>query len=101
MGLTKNDMKRRSTTLVGFSGETKKTIGEISFSTYAQGLNLLKKFLVIDGESTYNIIMRRSWIDDLRTILSTCHQVIKFPTPWGVQKIFGDQNIEGNATRYA
>lgn len=91
MGLAESDMIRKSTTLVGFSEKTKKTIGEISLP--AQGVNLLQKFLIIDGDSTYNIIMGRPWIQDLRAVPSTYHQVIKFPTLWGVQKIHGDQNI--------
>lgn len=28
----------------------------------------------------------------MKAILSTCHQVIKFPSPCGVQKILGDQS---------
>lgn len=39
MGLAESDMVKRSTTLVGFSSETKKTIGKISLLTYAHGLN--------------------------------------------------------------
>ena len=93
MGLAEDDMIKKTTTLVGFSGETKRTIGEITLPTYAQGLNLLTKYVIIDGESTYNIIMGRPWIHDLKAVPSTYHQVIKFPTPWGVQKIQGDQSI--------
>lgn len=59
ISLAESDMVRKSTTLVGFSGKTKTTIGEISLPTYAQGVNLLEKFLIIDGESTYNIITGR------------------------------------------
>lgn len=58
IGLNEGDMNKRFT-LVGFSGETKRTIGDISLPTYAQSINLLQKFLVIDGKSTYNIIMER------------------------------------------
>lgn len=76
MGLAESDMIRKSTTLVGFTGETNKTTGEISLPIYAQGVNLLEKFLIIDGVSTYNIIMGRPWIHDLRVVPSTFHQVI-------------------------
>ena len=81
MGLTEDDMVKRTTTLVGFSGETKRTVGEITLPTYAQGLNLLTKYVVLDGDSTYNIILGRPWIHDLKAVPSTYHQVIKFPTP--------------------
>ena len=48
MGLTEADMVKKSTVLVGFSGETKRTMGEISLPTYAQGKNSLQKFVVIN-----------------------------------------------------
>ncbi|XP_074350042.1 uncharacterized protein LOC141689595 [Apium graveolens] len=83
IGLAESDMIKRSTTLVGFSGETKRTLGEITLPTYAQGVNLLEKFCIIDVDSSYNIIMRRPWMHNLKAVPSTYHQVLKFPTPWG------------------
>ena len=65
MGLIEADMVKKFTILVGFSGETKRTMGEISLPTYAQGMNSLQKFLVIDCQSMYNIILGRPWIHDL------------------------------------
>ncbi|XP_074336820.1 uncharacterized protein LOC141673994 [Apium graveolens] len=41
IGLAESDMLKRTTTLVGFSGETKRTMREIALPTYAQGVNLL------------------------------------------------------------
>ncbi|XP_017239352.2 uncharacterized protein LOC108212130 [Daucus carota subsp. sativus] len=91
MGLADSDMIKRSTILVGFSGETKKTLGEITLPVYTHGVNISTKFLIIDCDSTYNILMGRPWIHDMQAVPSTFHQVIKFPTPWGVQQIRGDQ----------
>ncbi|XP_074327866.1 uncharacterized protein LOC141665785 [Apium graveolens] len=51
MGLAESDMIKKSTTLVGFSGEIKRTLGEITLPTYAQGVNLLENF-IIDVDST-------------------------------------------------
>ncbi|XP_074341965.1 uncharacterized protein LOC141679363 [Apium graveolens] len=93
MGLAESDMIKKSTTLVGFSGETKRTLGEITLPTYAQGVNLLEKFCIIDVDSSYNIIMERPWIHNLKAVPSTYHQVLKFPTPWGAQEIRGHQNM--------
>ncbi|XP_074374437.1 uncharacterized protein LOC141714840 [Apium graveolens] len=93
IGLVESDMIKKSTTLVGFSGETKRTLGEITLPIYAQGVNLLEKFCIIDVDSSYNIIMGRPWIHNLQAVASTYHQVLKFPTPWGAQEIRGDQNM--------
>ncbi|XP_074376777.1 uncharacterized protein LOC141718291 [Apium graveolens] len=93
MGLAESDMIKKSTTLVGFSGETKRTLGEITLPTYAQEVNLLELFCIIDVDSSYNIIMGRPWIHNLKAVPSTYHQVLKFPTPWGAQEIRGDQTM--------
>ncbi|XP_074336603.1 uncharacterized protein LOC141673760 [Apium graveolens] len=60
MGLAESDMIKKSTKLVGFSGETKRILGEITLPMYVQGVNLLEKFCIIDVDSSYNIIMGRS-----------------------------------------
>ncbi|XP_074352622.1 uncharacterized protein LOC141691763 [Apium graveolens] len=73
MGLTESDMIKKSITLVGFSGEIKHTLGEITLPTYAQGVNLLDKFCIIDMDLSYNIIMGRPWIHNLKAVSSTYH----------------------------
>ena len=91
MGLTENDLIKKSTPLVGFSGEVKHTTGEIILTTYAGGINQQVKFLVLDCPSPYNCILGRPWIHAMKAVPSTYHQIIKFPTEWGVQEIRGDQ----------
>ncbi|XP_021773526.1 uncharacterized protein LOC110737475 [Chenopodium quinoa] len=90
MNIEEKDIINKSTMLVGFSGETKKTIGEIKLPTYVKGINLQVKFLVIDTLSSYNIIIGRPWIHEMKAIPSTYHQIIKFSTKWGIQEIKGD-----------
>ncbi|XP_074342386.1 uncharacterized protein LOC141679925 [Apium graveolens] len=93
MGLADSDMIKKLTILVGFSGEKKCKLGEITLPTYAQGVNLLEKFCIIDVDSSYNIIIGRPWIQNLKAVPSTYHQALKFPTPWGAQEIRGGQNM--------
>ncbi|XP_021714595.1 uncharacterized protein LOC110682521 [Chenopodium quinoa] len=90
MNIDEKNIVNKSTMLVGFSGETKKTSGEITLATYAKGINIQVKFLVIDTLSSYNMILGRPWIHEMKAIPSTYHQVIKFPTRWGIQEIRGD-----------
>ncbi|XP_074342010.1 uncharacterized protein LOC141679407 [Apium graveolens] len=71
MVLAESDMIKKSTTLVGFSGETKRILGEITLPTYAQRVNLLEKFCIVEVDSTYNIIMESPWIHNLKVIPST------------------------------
>nr|XP_033513545.1 uncharacterized protein LOC117278214 [Nicotiana tomentosiformis] len=39
----------------------------------------------------YNVILGRPWIHNMDVMPSTLHQVIKFPSKWGIQQIRGDQ----------
>jgi len=46
---------------------------------------------VIDADMAYNIILGRPWIHDMDVVPSILHQVIKFPSQWGIHQIRGDQ----------
>ncbi|XP_021845352.2 uncharacterized protein [Spinacia oleracea] len=91
MGLEEKNNVRRSTVLVGFSGESLRTVGEISLPTYVEGVYIMTKFNVVDCPSAYNVILGRPWIHKMKVVPSTYHQSIKFPTRWGVMEIKGQQ----------
>ncbi|XP_074283495.1 uncharacterized protein LOC141608044 [Silene latifolia] len=93
MGFNEKDLVQKAVPLVGFSGETKLSLGEIMIPTFVGGMNKQVRYLVIDGPSTYNVILGRPWIHEMKAVPSTYHQSLKFPSPWGVQEIQGDQNI--------
>ena len=81
MGLKDADILKVPKVLVGFSGETKYTIGEITLTTWAEGVNMTHKFNVIDCPSAYNVILGTPWIHKMKAVPSTYHQVVKFPSP--------------------
>ncbi|XP_074298583.1 uncharacterized protein LOC141629494 [Silene latifolia] len=93
MGFSEKDLVQKAVPLVGFSGETKQSLGEIVIPTFAGGMNKQVRYLVIDGPSTYNVILGRPWIHEMKTVPSMYHKSLKFPTLWGVQEIRGDQNV--------
>ncbi len=93
MGLKEADITRRCISLVGFSGESKTTIGETVLPIYAEGVNLYTKFVILDSPSVYNVILGRPWIHKMEAVPSTYHQIIKFPTKWGVKEIYGQQHV--------
>jgi hypothetical protein len=91
MNIPDSDIIRRSSALIGFSGEVKHTIGDIRLPIYIEGINTMQKFCVIDIASSYNVILGRPWIHELKAVPSTYHQCVKIPSPWGIIKITGDQ----------
>ena len=72
--------------LFGFNREQKFTLGDITLPVYTARVNLHITFVVLDSPSTYNVILGRLLIHAMRAIPSTFHQVIRFPTKWGVKK---------------
>ena len=49
------------------------------------------KFLVVDCESSYNMIQGCPLIHDMGAVPLTVHQMVNFPMPWGIRAIKGDQ----------
>ncbi|XP_019252730.1 PREDICTED: uncharacterized protein LOC109231525 [Nicotiana attenuata] len=79
-------------TLSGFDNSSVVTKGEVILTTFAEGVVKETKFQVVDMEMSYNMILGRPWIHEMDAVPSTLHQVIKFPSPWGICKIRGDQH---------
>ncbi|KAF2617112.1 hypothetical protein F2Q68_00040145 [Brassica cretica] len=77
--LEEGALTRRVTPLIGFSGEVKQTAGEITLPVYAEGVNMLTNILVVDCDSSYNMILGRPWIHGMGAV------------PWGIKAIGGDQ----------
>ena len=90
LGLEENTLTRKVNPLIGFSGEVKQIAGEVILPVYAEGVNMSTKFLVVDCQSAYNIILGRPWIHDMGAVPSTLYQMVKFRTPWGIRIIKGD-----------
>ncbi|XP_070057719.1 uncharacterized protein [Nicotiana tomentosiformis] len=80
----------KARSLSGFDNSTVITKGEIMLTTFVESVIKDTKFQVIDTDMAYNVILERPWIHDMDAVPSTLHQVIKFPSQWGIWKIRGD-----------
>ncbi|KAK9705346.1 hypothetical protein RND81_07G049900 [Saponaria officinalis] len=90
MSINEDQIVKKSDILVGFSGETKSTMGEIYLPTYTEGVSSYEKFGVLDCLSSYNAILGRPWIHNVKGIPSTHHQCVKVPISWGTATIKGE-----------
>ncbi|XP_070007716.1 uncharacterized protein [Nicotiana sylvestris] len=81
----------KARTLSSFDNLSAITKGEIVLTTFAEGVVKDSKFQVIEMDMAYNMILGRPWIHEMDVVLSTLHQVIKFPSQWLIGKIRGDQ----------
>ncbi|XP_074298859.1 uncharacterized protein LOC141629818 [Silene latifolia] len=91
MGFNKENRAKKFVPLVGFSGETAHSLGEITIPTFIQGVNKLARYLVIKCPSIYNVILGRPWLYQMKAISSTYNQCLKFPTPWRIVKVKEDR----------
>ncbi|XP_075074888.1 uncharacterized protein LOC107777974 [Nicotiana tabacum] len=81
----------RCITLTGFNNAVERTSGEIVLPILAIGVTLEMTFHVMDQDTAYNAIIGHPRLHTMRAVLSSLYQVIKFPTPWGVFSIRGEQ----------
>ncbi|XP_070020413.1 uncharacterized protein [Nicotiana sylvestris] len=79
-------------TLSGFDNSSVVTKGGVIRTIFAEGVVKDTKFQVVNMEMAYNMILGRPWIHEMDIGPSTLHQVIKFPSPWGICQIRGDQH---------
>ena len=50
------------------------------------------EFWVLHVSSTYNLILGRGWLHAMQAVVSTYHQVMRFPLVMGaIKEIWGDQ----------
>lgn len=53
------------------------------------------EFHVMNIDASFNLILGRRWIKQMRAVPSTFHQCIQFPYKGKVYRVFGDEPFEG------
>ena len=51
------------------------------------------RFLIVDAQSSYNMLLGRPSLNAIKAIPSAYHMMIKFPTASGVGMVQGDQRM--------
>lgn len=95
MKLGREAIENGSTKLIGFTGHQVFTL-EIKELPFIVGEHpceaiLSVKFLILEGESSHNAIIGWATLNRLRTLVSTYHLKMKFPTKAGIGEVKGDQ----------
>ena len=63
----------------------------VTIGDYPQQITKDVTFHVVDCSSAYNAIIGRPTLNSWKVVTSTYHQIIKFPTEYGVREIRGNQ----------
>ncbi|XP_050258795.1 uncharacterized protein LOC126703759 [Quercus robur] len=95
MRLGRDQLRPVNSPLVGFGGMKVQPVGTISLSVvvgaYPRQITKDVNFLVVDCPSSYNAIIGRPTLNSWKTVTSTYHLSVKFPTEHGVGQVQGDQ----------
>ncbi|XP_028116198.1 uncharacterized protein LOC114313965 [Camellia sinensis] len=77
--------------LFGFKVNPEYPLGKVTVAIRTGTKTLDMEFLVVKLPSSYNIIMRRTWLHAIQAVSSTYHQLLRFPTQHGIKQIRGSQ----------
>ena len=91
MNIEEAEIEHKPNKLSGFNGEVTPSLGIIELPVRAGDVNRMVEFTVLDCPSPFNAILGRPWIHGMRTVPSTYHLCVRYPTPNGIQEIRGSQ----------
>ncbi|XP_020208397.1 uncharacterized protein LOC109793340 [Cajanus cajan] len=86
LGIPEQELTPYDEPLVGFSGERVDTRGTIDLYTYFgddQRRRIKVRYVVVQANTSYNILLGRPSLNKLRAIVSTPHLAMKFPSEEG------------------
>ncbi|KAG6686591.1 hypothetical protein I3842_11G028100 [Carya illinoinensis] len=94
-GSSPSILRQASVPLKGFTGDVVQPMGVIPLSVLSgkapRTQVTMADFLVVKALSSYNAIVGRPTLNNLRVVTSTYHFKMKFPTNLGVGEIRGEQ----------
>ncbi|XP_028054237.1 uncharacterized protein LOC114258484 [Camellia sinensis] len=90
-GFTDSDLSPTDYPLFGFNANLEYPLGKITLPIRADTRSVDVEVLVVKLPSPYNLIMGRTWIHTMQAVPSTYHQLLCFPTEYGIEQIRGSQ----------
>ncbi|RRT70720.1 hypothetical protein B296_00001952 [Ensete ventricosum] len=94
LGMTDKDLVTLTSTLIGFTRDFVSPLGAttipITFGGEPISKTIIVSFMVVKLPSTYNAIIERPTLNWLKTVVSTYHRLLKFPTRTGVGEVRSD-----------
>ncbi|XP_028118355.1 uncharacterized protein LOC114315911 [Camellia sinensis] len=91
LGFTDSDLSTADYLLFGFNANPEYPLGKITLPVRAGTRSVDIEFLVVKLPSPYNLIMDRTWLHAMQAVPSTYHQLLHFPTEYGIKQIRGSQ----------
>ncbi|XP_028108650.1 uncharacterized protein LOC114307440 [Camellia sinensis] len=93
LGFNQSDLSPAPHPLFSFNANPEYPLGKITPPVQANSRTMDVVFLVIKLPLPYNIIMGRTWLHAIQAVPSTYHQLLRFPTQHGIERIRGSRHF--------
>ncbi|CAA7047254.1 unnamed protein product [Microthlaspi erraticum] len=100
MEISRDQIKRSLYSLTGFTSEHVSSEGTIRLPIHVGGTTKAAKFFVIDKPAIYNAILGTPWLHEMKAVVSTFHQCVKFPAQSGIYTLRGNQGAARSCFLY-
>ncbi|CAL5407133.1 unnamed protein product [Camellia sinensis] len=91
LGFNDSDLLLAKYPLFNFNANLEYLLGKIVLPVHAGTKSVDEEFLVVKLPSPYNLIMGRTWLHAMQAVPSVYHQLLRFPTQYGIERIRGSQ----------
>ena len=91
MGHSLTGLENPGRILSGFNGSSTTSLRDIVLPVQAGPVTLNVQFSVVQDLSPFNVILRRTWLQYMKVIPSTYHQMVSFLTKDGQIDLYGSQ----------
>ena len=91
MGFLPSALENLGWILSGFNGASTTPLGDVMLLVKSRSVTLNVQFLVVEGLSSFNTIMGRTWLHGMKVILSTYHQMVSYLIEDGQINLYGSQ----------
>ncbi|XP_028122988.1 uncharacterized protein LOC114320090 [Camellia sinensis] len=93
LGFTNLDLSPTDYPLFSFNASPKYPLGNITLPVRVGTRSVDVEFMVVKLPSPYDLIMGKIWLHTMQAVLSTYHQLLLFPTDYGIEQIRGSQKL--------
>lgn len=76
-----------------YDNTSREVIGRVQIRVQVDPAQQDIEFYVLDVLATFNLLLGRSWLHQVKTVSSTLHQILKYPHGKGVAIVFGNSSI--------
>lgn len=93
LGITENKLTPSALTIRAYDSGCRSVLGTFKTTRMVGPVESVIEFCVMDINTSYNLLLGRTWLHPLEAVPSTVHQKIKLPWKEGVLVIHGDGEI--------